>query len=425
MDARVEPIRDVQEDLQRSGVSLEEPSTPAAVRGHVLVVEDERDLLELYADVLLAAGYEVTAAWDGDSALRALDSRSFDVVLTDVVMPRSSGVDVLRAVRERDLDVPVVLVTGSPSLETAVQALELGALHYLLKPVSRVELVRCVENAARLRRLAQVKREAVRYLGQGDSLIGDRAGLEAVFARAVESLYMAYQPVLRTRDGTVFAWEALLRTGEPAVAGPLAFLDIAERLGRTRDLGRRIRTTIAKTASRARGRMFFVNLHHEDFLDDNLYDPDSPLSALAPEVVLEITERHPIESVPDVRDRVRRLRDLGFRLAVDDLGSGYAGLTSFALLQPDFVKLDRGLIGGLDREPMKRKLVASICSVSREMGIAVVAEGIETSAEREAATELGCDLMQGYLFRRPAELGLDESFSPGEQGGAWLIRSGS
>ena len=66
------------------------------------------------------------------------------------------------------------------------------------------------------------------------------------------------------------------------------------------------------------------------------------------DIVLEVTERSPIESVPDVRERVRRLRELGFRLAIDDLGSGYAGLTSFASLQPDFVKLDRGLVAGLD-----------------------------------------------------------------------------
>lgn len=131
---------------------------------------------------------------------------------------------------------------------------------------------------------------------------------------------------------------------------------------------------------------------------------------LAPEVVLEFTERSPIDSVPDVRERARRLRALGFRLAIDDLGSGYAGLTSFVSLQPDFVKLDRGLIARIDHEPVKRKLVGSIVAVSREMGIAVVAEGVETAGERDTAAEIGCDLMQGFLFRRPDELREDETF---------------
>jgi EAL domain-containing protein (putative c-di-GMP-specific phosphodiesterase class I) len=320
-------------------------------------------------------------------------------------------VDILRAVRERDLDVPVVLVTGNPTVETAISALELGALHYLVKPVAAAELLRCVENAARLRRLAAVKREALRQLGRSDGLMGDRAGLEAVFGRSLASLYMAYQPIVRTRDGSVFAWEALLRTREPGVSGPLAFIEMAERLGRVRELSRRIRASVAVTAKRTPGVMFFVNLHPDDLLDEALYDPGSALGPLAPEIVLEITERSPLEGIPDVRERVRRLRALGFRLAVDDLGSGYSGLSSFASLEPDFVKLDRGLVAGLDREPIRQKLVSSIVSASRDLGITVVAEGIETKAERDAASEAGCDLMQGFLFRRPEELRSAQSFA--------------
>ena len=196
---------------------------------------------------------------------------------------------------------------------------------------------------------------------------------------------MAYQPIMRTLDGSVFGWEALLRTREPAVTGPLAFLETAERLGRVGELGRLIRASVARTANQRRGTVFFVNLHPDDLLDEALFDASSPLSALAPEIVLEITEQSPFDSIPDVRDRVRRLRSLGFRLALDDLGSGYAGLTSFAALEPEFVKLDRGLVQGLDSAPVKRKLVASIVTVSRDLGITVVAEGIETAAERAAS----------------------------------------
>jgi EAL domain-containing protein (putative c-di-GMP-specific phosphodiesterase class I)/CheY-like chemotaxis protein len=393
--------------------------TPGGVRGlkpspsvgRVLIVEDDPSLLEAYSDILMDEGFDVTSVPDGEGALRALEREAFEVVLSDVVMPGGTGLDVLHAVRERDLDVPVVLVTGSPSVETAIQALEMGALRYLLKPVAAGDLVKTVKHAARLRELTTVRREALRYLGRDDGLMGDRAGLESVFNRAMGALYMVYQPIVRTVDGSVFAWEALLRTREPTVAGPLAFIEMAERLSRVRELGRTIRGRVAKAAKQARGVMFFVNLHHDDLLDEALYDPASPLTALAPEVVFEITERSPVESVPDIRGRVARLRALGFRLAVDDLGSGYAGLTSFASLQPDFVKLDRGLIEGLDCEPVKRKLVGSITAVSHDLGIAVVAEGVETPGEREAAASLGCELMQGYLFRRPEELnGADRFF---------------
>jgi EAL domain-containing protein (putative c-di-GMP-specific phosphodiesterase class I) len=382
-------------------------------KGRVLIVEDDRRLQEVFADVLADEGFDVNLASDGAGALRALEGGVFDVVLSDVVMPGGTGVDLLRAVRERDLDVPVVLVTGNPSVETAVQAVEMGALHYLVKPVSRLDLVRAVTRAARLRKLAAVKREALRYLGRAESLMGDRAGLEAIFARAFDSLFMAYQPIVRTADGSVFGWEALLRTREPGVGGPLEFIEMAERLGRVRELGRAIRASVARTAKKTRGVVFFVNLHPDDLLDEALFDPTSPLTALAPEIVLEITERSPIDSVPDIRERRGRLRDLGFRLAVDDLGSGYAGLASFASLEPDFVKLDRGLVAGVDREPVKARLVRSIVTVSRELRIAVVAEGVETAAERQAMADVGCDLMQGFLFRRPDELKGEAAFSLG------------
>ena len=382
----------------------------AATRGRVLVVDDDRALLEVYADILVNEGFVVSAAFDGAGALRALQADSWDVVLSDVVMPGGNGVDLVRAIRQQDLDMPVVLMTGSPTVETAVHALELGVLHYLVKPVSSAELVRCVSHAAELRQLAAFKHEALRTLGQPDRAPWDRSRLEAVFARALGSLFMAYQPIVRTRDGSVFAWEALLRTHEPAVEGPLAFLEMAERLGRIRDLGRAIRASVCGTAKRTKGVMFFINLHPDDLLDETLFDPRSPLSALAPEIVLEISERSPIESVPDVLGRVRKLRDLGFRLAVDDLGAGYAGLTSFAALEPDFVKLDRGLVAGIDHETIKQKLVGSIVRVSREMRTVVVAEGIETPGERATLTDLGCELMQGFLFRRPEELRGSESF---------------
>jgi EAL domain-containing protein (putative c-di-GMP-specific phosphodiesterase class I)/ActR/RegA family two-component response regulator len=319
-----------------------------APRARVLVVEDDRGLLELYADILLDEGYEVACALSGSAALREIESRPCDVVLTDVVMPECSGVDVLRALRERDLDVPVVLVTGSPSVETAVQAVELGAVHYLVKPVERSELLRSVSRAAGLRRLAKTKREALRYLGGGNGKQSEEADAEALFARALRGLYMVYQPIVRARDASVYAWEALLRTSEPRLASPLTVLELAERLGRVHDLGRAIRAQVAAAASRERGVVYFVNLHPDDLLDERLFEPAAPLSACASEVVLELTERSSIEGVPDVRDRIRRLRALGFRIAVDDLGSGYSGLTSFAQLEPDFVKLDRALITGID-----------------------------------------------------------------------------
>jgi EAL domain-containing protein (putative c-di-GMP-specific phosphodiesterase class I) len=118
--------------------------------------------------------------------------------------------------------------------------------------------------------------------------------------------------------------------------------------------------------------------------------------------VLEVTERASLEHIPDVRGRVRSLRQLGFRVAIDDVGAGYAGLTSFVALEPDIVKIDMALIRGVDREPIKRRLIGSMVSVCQSMEILVVAEGVETEAEQRVLVDLGCDLLQGFLLGLPA-----------------------
>ena len=120
-------------------------------------------------------------------------------------------------------------------------------------------------------------------------------------------------------------------------------------------------------------------------------------------VVLELTERSSFEHVPNLRARVSLLRRLGYRLAVDDLGAGYAGLTSFAALNPHVVKLDMSLVRSADSEPVKQRVIASMTALCKEFGIMVVAEGIETPAERDTVVALGCDLVQGFLLGRPME----------------------
>jgi EAL domain-containing protein (putative c-di-GMP-specific phosphodiesterase class I) len=134
-----------------------------------------------------------------------------------------------------------------------------------------------------------------------------------------------------------------------------------------------------------------------------MLSPSAPLAQIANQVVLEITERSSLDRVPDVRSRIASLRAIGYRIAVDDLGAGYAGLTSFALLEPDFVKLDMSLVRGVDSNSTKQKVVKSMTTLCREMGMLVVAEGVETPAECQTLVDLDCDLLQGFLFAKPGK----------------------
>jgi EAL domain-containing protein (putative c-di-GMP-specific phosphodiesterase class I) len=367
----------------------------------LLLAEDDELLRRVFARLFRADGYEVDLAADGEAALELLKAKRFDAILTDIAMPRLSGIDLLRAVRERDADVPIVLMTGGPQLSTALQAIEHGAFRYLVKPVELTELKAVVRRAASFHRLAQLKREALELLGDG-TLKDDRESLERAFRRALDGLWMAFQPIVTWPNCTLFGYEALLRTDEPSLSRPPDLIAAAERLQRLPELGRAVRNAVAAQMPCAAGSIF-VNLHASDLVDDHLLDKSSPLSAHAGRVVLEITERAGLDAVKDAGMRVEMLKKMGYRVAIDDLGAGYAGLTSFAHLEPHIVKLDMSLVRGLHDAPMKRKLVQSVVALCRDLAIEVVAEGVETVAERDVLAQIGCHVFQGYLFGKPAK----------------------
>jgi EAL domain-containing protein (putative c-di-GMP-specific phosphodiesterase class I) len=179
-------------------------------------------------------------------------------------------------------------------------------------------------------------------------------------------------------------------------------LDAATELKRLAALGRRVRRLSSSAfAGRTDGVALFVNLHPEDLLDADLFDPDSPLTKLAPRVVLEITERASLDSTPELSDRAARLRGLGFRIAVDDIGAGYSGLTSFTELTPEIVKIDMSLVRDVHTSALKQRTIGALCRLCHEVGTLVVGEGVETLEERDMLVTLGCDLLQGYLIGRP------------------------
>ncbi|MCI0750042.1 MAG: EAL domain-containing protein [Nevskiales bacterium] len=370
-------------------------------KARVLMADDEPALLRAYARMLRQAGYTVEEAVDGKMAARLAGESDFDVIVSDIDMPGINGVELLRQVRGRNLDVPVVLMTGQPAVETAIRAVEYGALRYLIKPVDEKVLVGSLDRAVRLHQMAKLKRQALVLYGKSAEQPGDRVGLETSLNRALKSLWMAYQPVVSWTGKTLFAFEALLRTTEPTLPDPVSVLTAAQRLGRLEDVGRAVRAQVASAVPNLPAESVFVNLHIQDLLDDSLYDRSSPLTQVAERVVLEITEHAMLDGVKDIRQRISNLRALGFRIAIDDLGAGYAGLTSFAHLEPDVVKLDMSLVQNAHRHSTKRKLIGSMTALCREMDMRVVAEGVETPEERDALIECGCDLLQGYLFARP------------------------
>jgi EAL domain-containing protein (putative c-di-GMP-specific phosphodiesterase class I) len=369
----------------------------------VLVVDDETEVRQVMVRMLSNAGYVVCTASDGVEALAIIEREAIDLIVTDIGMPKADGMTVLRSVRDRSLELPVLLVTGAPTTESAIRAVRDRATEYLTKPLDNETFMDAVRRALRMNRLAMLRREALE-LGHGQSrAMAEQRSLQERFDRALSALYMVYQPIVSWSRKRAFGYEALVRSSEKSLPHPGAIFEAAEQLERTTELGSRIRAKCGLPLGAAEPDVqLFVNLHSRDLLDDALYETTAPLTEFSKRTVLELTERAAIDGIADIADRIAHLRRLGFRIAVDDIGAGYSGLNSFATVQPDFVKLDITLVRGLDSDPVRRRLVRLLAELCSDLGIFVVAEGVETAGERDALIDLGIDLLQGYLFARPA-----------------------
>ncbi|MFO0593766.1 MAG: EAL domain-containing protein [Myxococcaceae bacterium] len=364
------------------------PAPVPDTRPTVLVVDDDDLFLRVCGGLLKRAGLAVETLNDPSRALERIEHRKYDAIVSDVCMPEINGISLLKAVREIDRAVPVVLMTGAPSLENAISAIDLGVHKFLPKPFDVDAFVGAVKDAV-----------ARRHLG------ADQVWRNEKLDRALEGLWMAFQPIVVPGRDQPFAYEALLRTRTKDIAGPNEFITLAEETRRLFELGRVIRSAVAREFDKLPdGVDLFVNLHPEDLDDPDLYRPEAPLSRHARRVVLEITERASVASHGTLHQRISSLRELGYRIALDDLGAGYSGLTTLSRILPEFVKLDASLVRDIDTSGVNQLIVTAVLDLAGELGARVVAEAIETPVERAALEALGVELMQGFHFARPAPL---------------------
>jgi EAL domain-containing protein (putative c-di-GMP-specific phosphodiesterase class I)/CheY-like chemotaxis protein len=371
--------------------------------GRVLVVDDDVGFGDVCARVLDGEGWTVTFADNGRDALGELAASvlPFDCVVSDVKMPDVDGFELVRAMRARDDDIPVLLMTADPTLAGAVRALDGGAVSYITKPFSLGTLTGAVARAARRHGVTRMRRRADSWSRAMDGGCPDAQRAELRFARALEKSWMAFHPIVDVTAKRVFAYEALLRTDEESLRRTDIFIATAERLDKIHLLGRSVRAAVARAAADApKDVLLFVNVHGLELSDEELFAANSAFAHIAGRVVLEITERTGLDPAAGPT-RVAMLRRLGYRIAVDDLGAGYAALGALATLEPEVVKLDMSLVRDIDQHATKRRVVAAIANLCRELGGCVVAEGVETEAERDACIDCGINLLQGFLFAKP------------------------
>ncbi|HXB15913.1 MAG TPA: EAL domain-containing protein [Solirubrobacteraceae bacterium] len=238
----------------------------------------------------------------------------------------------------------------------------------------------------------------------------DPTGLERVATReriehalTRRRFEVVFQPIFDLQGGGVFGLEALARFAGKPYRAPDVWLAEAHEAG----LGVELELALLRAATEhlprlPRGAVLTLNAGPGVLASPAAVELLESIDA--ERVVVELTEHVAVEDYPALTDALAGLRAAGVRLAIDDAGSGFASLMHILSLAPDFIKLDRKLISGIDNDPARRSLAASLMRFGEESGATIIAEGVETGAELGVLEALGVRHAQGFYLGRPAPL---------------------
>ena len=218
-----------------------------------------------------------------------------------------------------------------------------------------------------------------------------------------------FQPIVDLQEGGVIGYEALIRgPADSPLHSPLNLFDAALRRGRLTELELLCREkNVASFVKHLLPGKLFLNVSPEAFLDPHF--PIGFTRRLVEEyqfdparVVIELTEQQPIEDYQLLQKALLHYRAMGFSVALDDLGTAYAGLRNWSELNPNYVKFDKHFIQGIDEDRKKQQFIQSLLEIARHLGSMTIAEGIETRGEYQLLQSLGVQYGQGYYFDRPS-----------------------
>lgn len=383
----------------------------------VLMVDDEPINLKLLEAALRGVPGLRTVATTSPFEVEALyrENRP-DLVLLDLHLPGMDGVEVmerLQALTDPDDFVPVMVLTADVSRESREAVLRAGAHDFLVKPLDPTEVALRVTNLLRTRELHLVVQRNRADLAQRLEVVeeADRAERERIAAatRTIldivdrHAVRIVYQPIVELATGRTVGYEALSRfTQEPVRSPDLWFAE-----ARALELGRELEFMAISEAMSGLER-----IESDQFLTMNLSPQWVASGAFADfthgrsgeRTVIEFTEHTRIDDYRALVEQMATLRARGYTFAVDDAGAGFASLHHILKISPEWIKLDIELTRGVDEDPARRALAASLVYFAGEVGARVISEGVETAEELAALEEIGVGYAQGYHLGRPTML---------------------
>jgi EAL domain-containing protein (putative c-di-GMP-specific phosphodiesterase class I)/FixJ family two-component response regulator len=376
----------------------------------ILVIDDEADVGEFVCAAAQSMGFDCTATTDATTFLELLTPDT-TLVLLDLVMPDLDGVELLRQLSEQKCKAGIILMSGSAKriIESAGQlalALGLTIVGRLQKPFRLVELEKVLAKHADVEAPA-IARQDLRIVIRKEELRR---------AIAHDEFVNHYQPQIDIATGHLIGVEALVRWQHPerGLIFPDSFIGRMEKLGLIDELGWIVAnhgmSEVGQFAN-GDGKPPMLSLNESVYSLHDLKFPDILVSlaeknGLAPSnITIEITESGLIKELSNTLDILTRLRMMQVKLSIDDFGTGFAMMQQLKLIPATELKIDRTFVLDMHNNERDRVIVQKTIEMGHELGMHVIAEGVETPEQLEFLSRKGCDSAQGYLFSRPLPAG--------------------
>ena len=396
-----------------------------------VMIEQARELLEKRGELTVLyihfVGYEKIEEIYGWQKLDDVLESTANAIRGFYAREHASSENMMMVSHIADDDF-ILFTQVPPSLEAAerkLQALAQQLETFLREQVERehgediAALCGIYVGASTVFRNPKIRTERLIYRGIREAAQAARGAEEWERSRKVADLkstiregavFIEYHPIIVTNTEEIYGYEALARGVHRDLRSPEVLFEVAEEANMIWELSRLLRRRAVEgiLSDLKDGQYLFLNIDPHDF-DDPAFrslDPEDLGIDDPSKVVLEITERTAIKDYPRFQEYLATFRELGFRFAVDDAGSGYAGLGSIANLAPDYIKLDISLIANIDTNFLKQNLVETMVNFADGQGALVIAEGVERREEFETVKDLGVHFTQGFLFHRPRYAGL-------------------
>jgi EAL domain-containing protein (putative c-di-GMP-specific phosphodiesterase class I)/DNA-binding NarL/FixJ family response regulator len=384
----------------------------------VAIADDDDAIVRSLIDLIGSdASLElVGVARDASEAIALALAESPDVALVDVRMPGGGGTKAAREI-SRSSATHVVAFSNHQEAEIVLEMFRAGAFGYVSKDGSIDDVLRAIHRAAEGRTTISTgsigdvaERLAAFHLDrQTDEVRGSTERIE----RAIEGdvLQMVFQPIVELSNHRIIGFEALARFATDPRRPPDAWFAEASRVGLLTDLELvAVRRALNQLDHLPQGLSLSVNVSPGTLASGSLVDLLG--GVISERVVLEMTEQSPVERYDELNASLRPLREMGVRFAIDDVGAGYASLRHVVALTPDLMKVDRTLVTDINSDHMRRSLMGRLVSFAGEVGVGVVAEGVETETQLETLREIGVPYAQGFHLGRPGPIPLQVSERP-------------